>query len=270
MANIGKHGNHVKGAGHYAARLSESQVMEIRNRYARGETCESLGLAFGVSGTQAHRIAKGKTWKHLPLVPVVAEHKSGPPRTKERVAPKLRGRAAIPAMSQEAIERLASRFWNKVDKSGECWIWTACRNPHGYGKFALSIDGKWRLRDAHRVAWELANDSIPDGICVCHKCDNPSCVNPSHLFLGTQAENLADMKAKKRGTLGDKSTALRMPEKLPRGAENVSTRLTPDQVRAIREQRTQGASQNEIARRFGISQSTVRQIVNRKTWKHLD
>jgi hypothetical protein len=87
------------------------------------------------------------------------------------------------------------RFWSKVDKSGECWVWTAkalCEN--GYGRFYV---GKKPLR-AHRYSWELANGPITDGLFVCHRCDNPPCVNPAHLFLGTHQDNMQDMVAKGR------------------------------------------------------------------------
>ena len=85
---------------------------------------------------------------------------------------------------------IQERFWSKVDRSGKCWLWTASRNSSGYGKF----DGE----GAHRVAWRLAYGVIPYGACVLHRCDMPRCVNPAHLWLGTQADNVADMVAKGR------------------------------------------------------------------------
>lgn len=81
-----------------------------------------------------------------------------------------------------------------VDRSGECWIWTGTTNELGYGLIHV---GQRRVR-VHRVSWEIANGPIPEGLCVCHRCDNPRCVRPDHLFLGTQADNLRDMCSKGR------------------------------------------------------------------------
>ncbi len=84
------------------------------------------------------------------------------------------------------------RFWSKVDKSGDCWLWRGSVNPQGYGTF--SFGGK--SRGAHRVSYLLSKGEIGDGLCVCHTCDNPPCVNPDHLWLGTQADNMRDMGSK--------------------------------------------------------------------------
>lgn len=88
------------------------------------------------------------------------------------------------------------RFWAKVDRRGpdDCWEWTAGCNRKGYGKF--SLDGA--TRQSHRISWELANGQIPEGLCVLHRCDNPPCCNPAHLFLGTHADNHADRSLKGR------------------------------------------------------------------------
>jgi hypothetical protein len=97
---------------------------------------------------------------------------------------------------------IVAKFWSRVDipnREALCWEWTAAKRRFGYG--AMNIAGV--QMGAHRIAWELFNGPIPDGLHACHHCDNPSCVNPSHIFLGTHADNMADRKAKGRA-LGPK------------------------------------------------------------------
>lgn len=96
-------------------------------------------------------------------------------------------------------EPAETRFWMRVDKSGECWTWTAARGDHGYGSFT---DDDGRSVSAHRFSHQLHYGPIPKGLVVCHKCDNPPCVRPDHLFLGTQADNVRDMQAKGRAVSG--------------------------------------------------------------------
>lgn len=95
----------------------------------------------------------------------------------------------------EITESLIKRFWKKVQKTDTCWIWTAYKNRQGYGRIGTSAA---KAMNAHRVSWVIHKGSIPDAYFVCHSCDNTSCVNPDHLFLGTRQDNINDMMIKKR------------------------------------------------------------------------
>ena len=151
-------------------------------------------------------------------------------------------------------EPLIDRFWRKVDKSGDCWEWTAAKCSTGYGWIGI---GNRKTQAAHRVVWELTYGPIPDGLCICHKCDNPGCVNPDHLFLGTYGDNMKDM--------WDKSRHYRRL-----GKENVWAKLTEDIVRQLRDEwQTKPFNMSQKARDLGIHMSTVERVVKGQTWKHL-
>jgi hypothetical protein len=126
------------------------------------------------------------------------------------------------------MKTVEERFWEKVDKNGPiipyvgtpCWVWTAGTASYGYGHFRIGS----KLIYTHRYSWELVNGAVPDGLMVCHKCDNSPCVNPNHLFLGTNSDNQRDSIEKGRGNkaIGDKNGSRVHPEKLARGDKNGS------------------------------------------------
>lgn len=153
---------------------------------------------------------------------------------------------------------LEERFWRRVDVGtpDECWMWTGQRDTHGYGLLGSAFRDRpaYITMRAHRLSYELAHGPIPAGMVVCHHCDNPSCVNPAHLFLGTQSDNTRDMTAKKRQA---------------RGERHSQTRLTEDDVREIRSALAAGETQRSIGERFGIHQTTVSNIATRITWDHV-
>lgn len=119
----------------------------------------------------------------------------------------------------------AVRFWAKVEKSTEpdgCWLWTAATFHGGYGMFRSREDGRWVMRHAQRVAWAWLRGPIPDGMWVLHRCDTPACVNPDHLWLGTNADNTADRHAKGRDAKGERHGSRTKPERLARGERHGS------------------------------------------------
>jgi len=137
---------------------------------------------------------------------------------------------------------LSERFWEKVDKSGECWDWqgTLCR---GYG--TIWVNG--RLEKAHRVSWEFINGKIPEKKLVLHRCDNEKCVNPAHLFMGDHLDNMRDAANKKR-------------------MHHSNRKPTIEEIHLIRNLRS-SFTQDELAKRFGFHSSTIRKIQLRQTWE---
>ncbi len=154
---------------------------------------------------------------------------------------------------------VVERFWRQVNKAGECWEWTSGLN-RGYGLITIqgpAKTGKSIRQTAHRYSWELHFGPIPEGMLVCHKCDNRKCVRPDHLFIGTYADNGADMVAKGRS---DKR----------KGEKNPMAKLTPELVKEIRSAFTDETGQaGRLAKRFGISRTAILDVVNRKRWAHV-
>ena len=164
----------------------------------------------------------------------------------------------MPPKSTRRVTPLAVRFWRQADRSGgpdACWPWTGAATE-GYG--AISVR-RGVARRAPRVAWELQVGPIPDGLVVCHACDNPPCVNVNHLFLGTHADNARDKIAKGRGT---------KPPILA-GERNRQAKLTDEAVRLMRAAYDAGETMRSLSRRFGVSRPVVSGVVRRESWKHV-
>lgn len=153
---------------------------------------------------------------------------------------------------------LTDRFWSKVEKGGseDCWLWTANKNNKGYGMFSVSsVVGK---KLAHRLAYADAKGKIPKGGLILHSCDNPACVNPSHLRIGSHRENVADMDIRGR----------RCNHTL-HGAQLANAKLTDEAVIAIRQAYIAGCTVEAIAADFGISTLSVHDITGGRSWPHV-
>lgn len=151
--------------------------------------------------------------------------------------------------------RFWRRFWSRVEREGDgCWEWQGGRFRAQYGRHVSSGP----LSQAHRASWIFFNGPIPSGLFVCHRCDNPPCCNPDHLFLGTHQDNMVDCLRKGRAN-----------KRPARGAKNGRAKLTETQVREIRRLSAGGTRNCEIAPMFGISQKTVWGVVNRQTWSYV-
>lgn len=151
---------------------------------------------------------------------------------------------------------LQERFWAKVNKRepNECWEWHGALDTNGYGK--IRADG--RLQVASHVSYKIYHGIIPDDLWVLHRCDNPRCVNPNHLFLGTHAQNMQDMVAKGRGK----------PKSSP-GESNPKAKLLTNDVVRIRERHGQGERVIDLAREYNVKALCISRIVNLVTWKHI-
>ena len=161
---------------------------------------------------------------------------------------------------------IEDRFWDKVHRIPDgCWIWAASRTSQGYGQ----VNANRRPTVAHRVAWELSYGPIPDGLFVCHHCDNRACVRPDHLFLGTAADNGADMARKGRSMAGDRNPSRLYPDRIKRGEQLPHTKLTEDGVRQIRRLHATGYTYDQLARMFSVKKMAICDAVNRKTWRHV-
>lgn len=158
------------------------------------------------------------------------------------------------------VGTLEQKFWshvNKIEDDTSCWEWTASFDDHGYG--VMGIEGK--TPKAHRVSYELHNGVFDYSLFVCHKCDNPHCVRPDHLFLGTASDNMKDCAAKGRNS--------GLP-RIFRGEEHGGSKLTEDMVRNIRILHSNGMMQKDIAATLNLSKHCIWSVVNRISWKHVN
>lgn len=150
---------------------------------------------------------------------------------------------------------LEQRFWRYVNKTDTCWLWTGATRNFGYG--VINTGGKHgKAEGAHRVSWMIHYGEIPADLCVCHHCDNPLCVNPEHLFLGTRADNNRDMQRKGRASGG------------AQGEKHNQAKLTDNDIITIRSLFAQDSlSMPELAQRYNVTLASISNIIHGKIWK---
>lgn len=162
------------------------------------------------------------------------------------------------ALQPLSVQEARRRFWSRVDKSGTngCWLWLGCTcgstsiyGTHGY---------QGKTYKAHRLAYELTHGPIPNGMLACHRCDNKLCVNPDHIFLGTQKDNISDMYRKGR----NRNVSLR-------GEENHRSKYTTNQAVDVKTLRLNGTSMKQISELTGVSEPAVNSICQGRVWRHV-
>jgi hypothetical protein len=173
-------------------------------------------------------------------------------------------------MTDHYSPETVARFWAKVDRRhpDDCWLWKGAKTTNGYGVFHHP-----KNQGAHRYSAELAFGPGPDGAHVCHRCDNPACVNPKHLFYGSRSDNMRDARRKGRMRIPDVHSnpewRAKMLAAIPKGENVATSKLTDADVIRIRKLRVSGASLGELAKEYAMDKSTISDILNGIRWKHV-
>ncbi len=238
---------------------------EMKRLYDTGVTLSQIGDLFGISGDLVDEYVKNKSDRP----PFAGSYEVA----RSSMAQK---RVMLSPITVKAIRAKDDglRFWSKViiGAADECWEWTASRTPQGYGRFSFEGGGKY----AHRAAWILLHGSIPDGMCICHHCDNPACVNLEHLYLGDAKSNRQDCVRRDRAVLpaGEDHWMHQRPDDVPKGSQRGQAKLTESIVREIRHRKqTRTCPVREfisrLAEEYGVCRGTIAKVVWGKTWKHV-
>lgn len=192
-------------------------------------------------------------------------------------ASKVRTSARMATLYRWGKITLDELFWSRVKKGrdSECWPFLGKLSPSGYGIFTCTTLGE---RRAHRVAYILSKGNIPEGLCVCHSCDNRPCCNPSHLWTGTRKENMEDAVKKGRTAKGEKNWHFGKRGPLSpnygkphpcRGEKHNIVTLTEQKVREIRVRFSNGETQTALGIEFGVTQGAIHHLIKRHTWRHV-
>lgn len=261
--------------------LADSDVVNIRKRYSRGESLSSLAKKYNRSISNISQVVSGKSYAHLPILkrddPLMNNRKI-PTKNKSLIIKQLKNgvRPSVIArqynVAQSAINQLvnrsnslkkqkrtrkpsdeAVRFISKVKKLGNgCWEWMAYRHPNGYGQFYF----RGKTEKAHRVAFKIFKNDIAKNVVLMHSCDNPACVNPKHLSVGTRSENMKDAVAKGRNFAPSLS-----------GQLNPNAKFSNRQIKTIRMlNREKELSGSAIGKIYGVDRSIINKILSGKSY----
>lgn len=176
--------------------------------------------------------------------------------------------------SYKLTDNQLERFLYYIEKTSSCWIWTGDKTVSGYGSFHVYKNKVHIKYGAHRLSWALHHNQNPGKFFICHRCDNPICVNPEHLFAGTQQDNVNDMLSKGRGIMQRDPDRLKNFLKLhsnrrARGDAHPGTKLTTVDVENIRALFEFGVPAKTLAKDFGVSKNTIWRVANGTTWGHI-
>ena len=180
----------------------------------------------------------------------------------------------IPIDLTSTLPDVLEHFWTYVKQTQDCWLWEGGKHSATYGYFCLNAYHNAHKKNlsilAHRFIYQALYGLLPQGICVCHHCDNPPCVRPSHLFAGTRHANNTDRAQKGRSGANIGLAMKRYPERRVHGERQHSAKLTAAQVQQIRTWYQEGImSQRALARHFGLGKSAIVKVIRKQTWKHV-
>ena len=210
-------------------RLPDDKVIQVHKMVQEIGSIMDTARYFGITKTMTSMIARGLTYKHLGLPKIVSQQKSEICR-------------------HMSIEDRLNKFHIKNHRG--CWNWTGKKDRMGYGR--CSFEGKKQF--THRISHKVFKGPVPDDLCVLHSCDNPACINPDHLRVGTQEDNAGDMLSRNRASVGERHTA---------------SKLNNESVMKIVKLRNDGMTIADIARNFDVASTTVSSVLRGHTWSHL-
>ena len=233
-------------------RLTDGEVTQIRKLARNGMLYKDIAVLLSISKNQAYFSALGHTYKHVIEPPAPIRLNANAKKKKEKPV-----KSFSPSLTER--EKTWQRINAKIHKNGQgCWIWNGAKSSFGYG--SISYQGK--MVAVHRLTYDLLKGPIPDNTILCHSCDNPSCVNPDHLSLGSHTTNSKDRTSKQRNK--------GFSDPIQRGEQHRNSRLKEGEVQLMRHLRSNGVRLRMLAKIFICKTGTVSTIVNRKGWTHIE